>query len=143
MTKIEKFESDLNKPRDKWTKAEWRYVAETLAKPNKLNRKVGRKKLDMYQVDNTPAAEFWVQQEQLYKSIKIKNRFHQECAPDVYSVEKRKFELNRTVAIQNVIKDACPRATEGKTLKGTVQKKAKSLARLIQIEKKYPKKIKA
>ena len=141
MTKLEKFEIELNKHRDKWTKAEWRYVAETLAKSNKSKRPVGRPLSTKEQSDNIPAAEFWVQHEQTYKSKKIEGSFHKEHAPDVYSVEKRNSGLNRTAAIQGVIKEALPRASEGKPLKGTVSKKAKSLERLIQFEKKEPKKI--
>lgn len=67
MDKLAEYEQTFSKPRNQWTKAQWREVAETLAAPTApakrgRPRKPGRPPLNQYQKENIPALAFWADQ---------------------------------------------------------------------------------
>lgn len=139
MDGLSKFEKQFGIPRSKWTKADWRKVAETLAKiPNTSKKKPGRPKLtereEYEKRENLKAAKFWRDQLRQESSVEIGN--------GVYEVTPRQRKLTRGEATKHVVKLAVERNNENPLRADKLAKKAKALTRSIQKNEKDAKLIK-
>ena len=130
MDGLSKFEKVLDKPRNKWSKAEWRMVAHELAGVEAAKVIKGRPKLTNKQTyeseQNLRAAEFWRDQATETRSV---------VDGDVGTVQNRKTKLRQNTATKEVVREAYER-NGPKPLDGDLMKKAGALERAIQVMKK-------
>jgi len=129
MDGLTKFEERLNKPRTKWSKADWRMVAHELAGVHPKETR-GRPTLTDGQKyeskQNLLAAEFWRDQ-----AIETRSVFD----GDVGTVQNRKTKLRQNTATKEVMREAYER-NGPKPLDGDLVKKADALVRAIQVMQK-------
>jgi hypothetical protein len=127
MDGLTKFEESIEKPRTKWSKADWRMVAHELAG---VKATKGRPKLTEAQKyeseQNLLAAEFWRDQATETRSV---------FEGDVGTVQNRKTKLRKNTATKEVLREAYER-NGPKPLDGNLGKKADALTRAIQVMKK-------
>ena len=130
MDGLSKFEKVLDKPRNKWSKADWRMVAYELAEVEATKVTKGRPKLtgkQRYESEqNLRAAEFWRDQATETRSV---------FDGDVGTVQNRKTKLRQNTATKEVVREAYER-NGPKPLDGDLVKKANALERAIQVMKK-------
>lgn len=124
---LTKFEKELNKPRAKWSKADWRKVAHDLAgvKPTKGRPTLSDEEKKAKE-QNIRAAEFWRDQ-----------AIETESVPDGYIgiVINRKTKLNHNTATKVVLVEALAR-NDVKVRGDKLVKKADALVREIQVMQK-------
>jgi hypothetical protein len=126
---LTKFEEKFDKPRTKWSKAEWRMVALELAGLQPTETRGRKTKTDDQKYEseqNLRAAEFWRDQN-------IETTFVSDG--DVYTVKKRPRHLTQREATEAVVKEALARKVV--ELRGDkLSKKTDSLLRSIQVSRK-------
>jgi hypothetical protein len=129
MDGLAKFEIELDKPRTKWNKAEWRMVALKLAGVKHIETR-GRKTKSAKQVDdskqNLLAAEFWRNQNIEATSVPD---------GDVGTVQKRHRRFTKREATEAVLKEAIAR-TGAELRADKFFKKTDALVRDIQVMQK-------
>jgi hypothetical protein len=130
MDGLSKFEKELDKPRNKWSKAQWRMVALELAGVEATKVSKGRPKLtdkQKYESEqNFRAAEFWRDQATETRSV---------VDGYVGTVQNRKTKLRQNTATKEVVREAYER-NGPKPLDGELVKKAGALERAIQVMQK-------
>jgi hypothetical protein len=98
-----KFEIELDKPRTKWNKAEWRMVALKLAGVKHIETRGRKTKTDGQKMEleqNLRVAEFWRDQ-----GVEMESVFD----GDVGTVQNRKFKLWQNTATKMLIVDTINR----------------------------------
>lgn len=129
MDGLTKFEKKLNKPRTKWSKADWRMVAHELAEvpPTETRGRKTKTNDQKYESEqNLLAAEFWRDQATGTRSV---------FDGDVGTVQDRKTKRRQNTATKEVVREAYERSGP-KPLDGDLVKKAGALARAIQVMQK-------
>jgi hypothetical protein len=138
---LTKFEEKFDKPRTKWSKAEWRMVAHELARVQPTETRGRKTKTDKQKEQseiNLRAAEFWRDE-----AIEMESVFD----GDVGTVQNRKFKLRQNTATKMVIVETINRLVSTPNLSQKDKKQVRkirmnkdkatdALARAIQVKQK-------